>query len=821
MDYDTKRTQPYSIYVRTRPLKIAFLVSNEQGGLRWVDRIIDYNRRIWGGRFNPIILTDGKTIDDNWMTFLRRYDPDYLCSTLPLEDELQTDLYASIAPITSIEFALEDNTRIHLRNRPISILPSKSSIRQVSHSFFDDEYPLIQFELSHDAPPAIEAFLFRNFGILQTIESMDYYLRRSIGTCKIEKYAIQDFQSLNNALEQLAEYKWVVFPSQICSIPNQNKDVQSSRQNRAFSLFVGDSVLDVATYWNWSQSLAQWQRDKISHIWISEEIIKNPAIQPGLTKFVALHASRYGDQSQTELRITSSSISEDELRSLSKPLGWPQELTIYDSKSAPEIPVYRSIYSYFQIDADSELYRAHSDKEIISIMEPISTTDGFANQCYIADIDIQYRPERYSSFYAAHYWWLLPKRYSMPNFLNMFRNEEMIFEARVNEHGSFSVLMRKCSEYNPKNNRLTITIPSEESVFRFLLCGTHHQTKTQEGPSKTTQRPFIEFVHSNAGHYLYGLLRLFPDLYAAYALVFDSYWRRIFKEYANFDLTRESEILEGTENKLRKILPVRQPISDDKIEHLARQVLRVAKNLRNSKKYLKYGRLKEIAEKEHFNYLEKHPDIRREFNETSLKDYLSHLLSLDILQLGIAPKCLNCGSRIWTHLDEIRQRHNCQGCGFEFTLSAEEDWCYRLNSLVLSGFYGQGLMPVILVLGQLLKNSVSFIFVPNLDLYDEYNPNNNPTPSAEIDVVCIRNGKFIIGEVKESVSHFGQAEFNKMEDIAMRTKPDQVIFSALSEQPSEDVKQKIKELSDKLKPYGIDVNWFQLEPEIFTPQAFI
>ena len=81
-------TRPYSIYIDKRPMRIAFLVNPESTSLEVVDQIIDYNRSLWGGRFNPIILTDGHTIDDKWWQFLRDIDPDVINPLVRLGDEL-------------------------------------------------------------------------------------------------------------------------------------------------------------------------------------------------------------------------------------------------------------------------------------------------------------------------------------------------------------------------------------------------------------------------------------------------------------------------------------------------------------------------------------------------------------------------------------------------------------------------------------------------------------------------------------------------------------------------------------------------------------
>ena len=62
-------TNPFSIYIDKRPVRIVFLVNPSQDSIEIVDQLINFNRGLWGGRFNPIILTDGNTIEDNWWKF--------------------------------------------------------------------------------------------------------------------------------------------------------------------------------------------------------------------------------------------------------------------------------------------------------------------------------------------------------------------------------------------------------------------------------------------------------------------------------------------------------------------------------------------------------------------------------------------------------------------------------------------------------------------------------------------------------------------------------------------------------------------------------
>ncbi|MEP7337564.1 MAG: hypothetical protein ABI977_07445 [Acidobacteriota bacterium] len=73
-------TDPFSIYTKSRPIRLAFLINHEKIQDEQFDAIIDYNIQYWGGRFTPVIFTDGDNINDDWWSFLVGFDPDVVIS---------------------------------------------------------------------------------------------------------------------------------------------------------------------------------------------------------------------------------------------------------------------------------------------------------------------------------------------------------------------------------------------------------------------------------------------------------------------------------------------------------------------------------------------------------------------------------------------------------------------------------------------------------------------------------------------------------------------------------------------------------------------
>lgn len=137
---------------------------------------------------------------------------------------------------------------------------------------------------------------------------------------------------------------------------------------------------------------------------------------------------------------------------------------------------------------------------------------------------------------------------------------------------------------------------------------------------------------------------------------------------------------------------------------------------------------------------------------------------------------------------------------------------YRLNSLVRAAFARHGTVPVLLTLGQLLHDArSSFIHIPCQELCDRVEGDEYKLLSkAEVDIVCIKDGQFILGDVKQSVELFGDADFTKMEGLARALKPDVILFSSLNQEPNRLVKDNIDRLKASLAELEIDINWYPI-----------
>ncbi len=810
---------PYSIYVGNRPFRIAFLV-NPAVDQAWADRIFKYNREKWGGRFNPIIFTDGNTFEDYWFKFLRDYDPDIIYSTVNLSADLLKKIQTFCSPLR-VESIRQDDQYIHLDDDPVSVLPTGKNVARVSRAILDDKSSLVIFEPDQSTPEAVRLFLDRNFGLLETGQWMPYHLKKSLETCQTKIYKITDLNSLNEALLDLGDFhNRVVFPSQICSLPNSFKDVEYNYSNERFAVIVGDSFSELAYLWNRTLAIGRWMRTGITQLWVSSELANSQEIKPGLAKFINRCAGQTGNNNQHGVHFVTFSLADGEIETLANTFNG----TIWHPKTSAklsQVPAsnFGQKYPFFFLRRGLELHRAHSNEEHLLLAEPDIEEGVMGGQYWFVDLFIQFRPERFTNIIGKDYWWQLPKRNSIIYDLKIFNKP-----ARINEHGAFSAMMRRQSgmDIGPEEEPLVIKLPDDRSIFHALICGESFDCYQNDGRTRFLSRPFYTMQRSDKGMYLSGVLGLFPDLLNAHHFFEERYWRKMFETMANQsdvkDLKKKTEII----NKLKKSIDAGRDFkeSEDDLSWLAEKVLVFSKSFSKQEVDVDFKGFVEAAKKETDEYNQNPSGAQISFDEKEFKQEVSELVELGVLLLGIRPKCPRCGYRIWYHLDEVKQGVICKGCGYQFTLQAEERWYYRLNSLIRAAVSLHGTIPLLLALGQLMFDArSSFIFFPSLDLFTKQEKDNGQAEEynhwGEIDLACIKDGDFVIGEIKQSVGLFDANDFEKMANLAKLIRPDSIIFTSMDKKPSKFVEDNIKKLKAELADLEINVEWYPLHYWIF------
>ena len=927
-------THPYSIYIDKRPLRIVFLVDPSPDSIEKVDQIIEYNRGLWGGRYNPIILTDGNTIEDKWWKFLRDVDPDIIKPLVPLSIGLIKKFEKFLSPLT-IEKFTEDTQPDLVTGVNTRITPAGIDIN--SPNIYKDlvllrEPVLGTFNVDEMDDDMEKLFVHRNFGISTSTRwaggwdtfsiptSLDAALSRGEVPPEVhegfkekeldkrgillskeafskksaqhpEKWAIIDkennlihyvehkdgklfvwphrqnsgpthneiekkiclvtnLENLAEALLELSHAQNIVYRDQICAFPNTERDIQKGWQSH-FEVVIGDTLQDIVHFWNRPWLLGRWRRKYMNQLLLSATLATDPSMEEALCSWIKRNAWKQ-DKNPGTVRFVSFSTEQPELESIADK--FQSKLGVFTHAkhyAAPQIPSLASEHLSFFLDENPlssrdssiETCRAQGTQDILEVTEPNGLAQYNSDGHWMADFYIEFTHDRYenqediirrvddrSSF------WKFPNRNHLAS--NMFNRF-----SRIRQNGFPSALMKRGEKV------LRLTLENPEAVVGSLFYSNNRFVYEDSDPrTQVATTPYSYADISDKGKYLQGVLELFGNLTFAYEIFRNPYWRKMFDTLSKSP-TAEENVQESIANKLRKLIVRSEPLTSanqNAIESLAKQTVNLAKNLTLKQRESPFKAFIAEAQRQKNENIDNPLLVNDQygidllfqlcdsrevlafanrqhemdivdfgFRPQDVKDALSQLTQRNIIQIGVRPQCPSCGVTNWYHVDDMGQQVICQGCRVPFPLDPELTWQYRLNSLVHVAHASHGVTPVILVLGQLLNESrISFLFSPNLNLLarPQDKPSEDLKTIAEVDIACIQDGEFIIGEVKQSISLFKPKDFDNIAEVAEKTKPDTVLFSCIdSQQPTNSITKHIERIQSRLSPLEIDVMWYELQ----------
>lgn len=801
---------PYSVFTENRPLRIAYLVNPaDSNALKIIQSIIEYNQGKWGGRYNPIILTNGKTVSKDWWKFLSDFDPDIIKSLVPISKPLLKRINNHLTPYLIEDFYPDrsgDSTHIYIQDDGLSVLPTEESIRQVTGFSLDRTF-LVLFEIDGNQDNEINTFLRINFGTYEPRMMTSSIIREY---AKRKEFLVKSEAELATALSDLNTFDYFIYPSLMCTVPSAALGHEYNREEENFTVVVGDSIEDLVYYWNRIFSVHYTKQTKLNAIWLSHSLATNPTVVACLNIWIKRAVDPSGS-GQHRVRFVSHSLKQNELDNIAtqilngsffiKEVAIKQKLLLQDFKWDPNLPGIKD-----------RLYpiRVNGDEVHITVPPPGVKEGVMGGQHWMTDIYIEFHPERFTYIHGIDYWWQLPRHNDLA--MQMFNTQ-----SRICHNGIPAVLLKRdtpmVSPY--PNNKVKIQLLDDPSIFHILIVGDKRPMYTSDPRTSLANRPYNYIGRSDKGRYLSGVLDLFAGLHNGHSFFESRYWRKIFDLLSHQNPRSDALKKQTVTNKLRKEVTKRQLDTPAGTEWLADYILRISKEQSATGKELPYLTFKYEAEREVKEYNHIHPNNKFNLNKDELKRELHDLLESGVLMTGVRPRCQSCGLASWYHIDETKQLLKCKGCGYEFALRPEEIWYYKLNSLVQEGVSRHYLIPVIVTLGQLLSDArSSFIFTTSLDLFNR----RSSRTIGDLDIVCIQDGKFIIGEVKNVWSLFKQDDFDKMEIIAKKIRPDKVIFSALELKPDAFAAQQIKNLSDKLIKENIEVEWIDFSPWFFEPR---
>jgi len=785
--------QQYNFYTQNRPIKEAFIVNHESpDAKKQIDKIIEYNQYIWGGGYNQIILRNAKAIGDDWFNLLKAFDPDIIKTFEELPESIENQINFNLTPCY-----IEKIENHGLRTKGLLRFPTKENIYNNKLVLF--KYLPKQGEENDN----LRTFIQYNFGIFQDLQWQNHSIK------DIEKKEIIDISNvdeLSTVLEKQADYAYLSYTtyfSQIYLFAHHHiQEPENRNYQTLLTIFVGDKIEDIANYWNHTLLEENWRRDFYHKLFLPIDLIKNDKFMKSLYKWLNIHSDYAGNQHYTKLKFVSYSLTEQELEEISTMLNKYIHTSI-EKRDSLIIPKFRQNFlaripsleksqfegSFPEPTQPVELHSVTNNNSIICTKKP-SNEYGNTSDNFMTDIYIQINNTCENDYCLL----------KLPSRKDIAKDICTTGYTRVNSNNQISILRQQ------GNPSLSLSMPNENELFTKLLRDNNYNS---------TEKIIHKIKISDKGQYLKGFLELFSSIKNAEYFISNDYWDKVFKILSGFANNSEENVTENIKTKLSKHI---QEIgnsfleTEEGIEFLSSTLAHAAKSFNSNDKGILYRTFLNKAKdewkeyKKTDNYKERMTnDIEIEFSEEDLTDELNELIEKGILLLGISPKCPKCGTKKWYSINDIKQKTKCAGCNSENIVNLEEKWTYKLNTIIEAG-YKNDIIPVILALNEIYsRDRKSFLYVPSINIYLK----GNSTVFTDLDIACIRDGKFIIGEVKKHQKNFKPSDFDKLITVAKIIKPDIVIISSLdmtqAKGPNITINNGLKKSRQELRPLGVKV----------------
>jgi hypothetical protein len=789
---------PYSVYLYHRPIRYSYFVGKSTPDTV-LDSIVQYCHKTFGGRFSTLHTTDGASLEDHSLELLRAFDPDVIVSMVRLNATLRSEIESTISPLTIHEANKEEDTF----EQTIAWTDPQNGLIQISLAAIESFHPVggrepqfVLFDGIEDLDPAARTFVERNFGTVAS-DRVRHLCESGLSTLPI---TVSNRNELAAALNILASSSTLVFPSQLSTLPRRRVDLTSPSNDSGFAVIVGDTASDFCSYWNNYLTLSEYGRHRLSHLWLPFSLASDPELQPSLKRWLLRFADPGGTTNQ-DVTFRSHSLGCEALAQVAIELTHGTFLRSQVSNSdivsfAPPRP------TRIAVSKEHELYRAAGEIDQIVVEMP-SFIRQSSGARWMADVMVEHRDEWSRWIHGMQLWWQFPRQNQLPVW--MFGRTARVTRSRL-----------PAVVFSEDSRVLNVKLSQPEAFIHGALL----QHTKQENRDSAVVCGYAHVERSEKGRLLAGLLDAFDGLYNAHSFLEKRFWRDTFGRLANRTPNRDAgrrEIVLGRLRKLRIFDPDERD-REQQLEHIAQWVLELAANESGGRAET-FATLRKCAEKEIAAAREAQlPSERYDEWEADLTSSMSQLIDLGALRVGIQPNCSRCTYAHWYETGTIRRILECPGCGNQFAIRPELPWYYRLNSLVEVAVSRHGLVPVVLVLGELLRSATtSFIFAPSVDLFEGFNEPN----LGDLDIACILNGEFVIGEIKHSCKLFKEEDIQNLCAIAIRVRADRVIFAALEAEPCSKVGKFIERARPQLARFEIRVEWYQLTDYIFEPSMLL
>jgi len=798
----------YSIYADSRPMRVLYLLENSPSSFSVFDYISERNRNCWGGRFCPIILAKGGNLTQEQLDFIKNYDPDVVKCIGNIKKGVIKKVNLVVTPYQfSIDALNNEYIRVEPESERAEYLPNESFISMITKTEASS-CQLVLFDMQDLKDDDIKKFIIRNFGILDTI----YSTKKSLESVNTISIKVSDGASLVEALKTLREARNIIFPIQFCATHCPVNEIERQNFEETLDICIGDSLMDIIFSWNKSLSVPYWKRSHINSFWVPKSLLRSIEFVKYFDLFIQRYSKSYTSFGYESIRIISHSLNIKNLNDFGDKItsGYFYHKKIEKLENKQTFASYVKFFTFDRLKNGLQYFRLNSSEEELIISPPLSPEIIKNSGSWMVDLYVNKGVQ--DLYYSNLETWLqLPAK-------NILAHSVLPGSpSRITRNGLPSCVARApFSEPIAENgNVIKFRMIAEDELFRSLMLSNSKAFRNTSYYAEDARKNILdkEYINdseiSSSGRYLMGFVGNFSGLSYAHNFFSQKYWNHVLNYLSGKDPEKDRKLINDLKNKIQRDVR-RGNVPAQDAESMALYLLDLAKKydlpshkgvsyeIFEKSLFLKDARLNDgnLSKKKKAAILnELKCDLREEMNE---------LIQLGVLLMGYYLKCPNCGFAEWRNLKDVSQEVSCRGCNYSFFLEAEQKISYRLNSLIQSGIAKYNLVPVVVTFAKLFQRARHFFaFYPSMDVFAP----KKSTPFTDVDLICIVDGKLILGECKLHSDDFKQKDYEKMEIVAKALRPSELVFAALHGTETVNIKNKLKELEDKLSPLEIKVKW--------------
>lgn len=783
-----------AVHAHNRPIKIAYFVpvSEETRSHFILDAIFHESYTRWGGANTLLIpTTPNQFSDSQYEIWLQHFDPDFIYSYVPLEQDFVKKIDSICLPISFLLHETPPGSTPEKRWRDLTpdwthYFKSVKSLSTLLSPYANSKKfnrPIassLKTLLTQSIDVTKDRFFPDNFGVSHDVdlvtnevpglyETLCYIAPKDPNSRMI--YGSKEVGSKPDILAELATGAVNTF-AQLSRLHSEHlSGVEPRSWGRGFLLFIGESAKDRLNFWNSRLLVPRWV-DNLGSLIVKKEDLDDESFVKALSNYFNwVNFSRSNSQPLVELHSLSES--HDTLELISKKFQgktWSQ-FSIPNNFSSLACPSENEIKYDGRFPQKSTVsYRLTESENEIQASTPahfeynLGIFSHLNNGTWAIDLNIE-RHNNLSKYSNVSDTWQLPRRLTA---CLAFTN----LKSKVTKNNLLTVIPTGQNDYlSHQTGRLSysLNLPSDALFFHNLIAGRiqHSQKDFRHNLKKPH---YIDLAHSDKGQNLRGVISMFERFEDSYKLLTNKLWRDALRRFVREDdsnsqndsaqlkQTARFETASFTEDQLSGLLPNNFKVKEEYANKIQIPV-------KTATKYLK----------------------------DALSDSLEYLVERNVLFQVYEKRCGYCGHINILTIDELKKENSCSICRTNYFAPIHIDWKFKFNEFVTRSLVVNNGLTVLWALGRLhqVLTRGSFFYLPEVNLFYEHAGKEN---REEIDILSVSNGSFIAGEVKKTATSFlrKDGEIGKFINKIKALNPDiaLLVFEDLTDK--EDEKELIK-----------------------------